>query len=169
MHIIGTEIEYGIVAVDDPEVSPIVTSTQAVVAYAEASGLGINRRTRWDYENESPLRDIRGFDLRRYRSGSAPSLDPNALGAANVITSSGARFYVDHAHPEYSAPETTHPWEALVREWHVVGLAVRPSHRMQGHTAFLITCRRLADGTVALVREVDDMPLLERAARKLTA
>ena len=32
---------------------------------------------------------------------------------------------------------------------HVVGLAVRPSHRMQGHTAFLITCRRLADGTVA--------------------
>ena len=40
-------------------------------------------------------------------------------------------------------------WEALVREWHVVGLAVRPSHRMQGHTAFLITCRRLADGTVA--------------------
>mgnify|MGYP002651757825 CR=1 FL=1 len=95
MHIIGTEIEYGIVAVDDPEVSPIVTSTQAVVAYAEASGLGINRRTRWDYENESPLRDIRGFDLRRYRSGSAPSLDPNALGAANVITSSGARFYVD--------------------------------------------------------------------------
>ena len=114
MHIIGTEIEYGIVAVDDPEVSPIVTSTQAVVAYAEASGLGINRRTRWDYENESPLRDIRGFDLRRYRSGSAPSLDPNALGAANVITSSGARFYVDHAHPEYSSPETTSAWDALV-------------------------------------------------------
>ncbi|WP_216894712.1 tRNA (adenine-N1)-methyltransferase [Nocardia alni] len=40
-------------------------------------------------------------------------------------------------------------WESLVRPWHVVGLAVRPEHRMQGHTAFLISARRLADGTVA--------------------
>jgi tRNA (adenine57-N1/adenine58-N1)-methyltransferase catalytic subunit len=37
-------------------------------------------------------------------------------------------------------------WESLVRGWHVVGLAVRPEHRMQGHTAFLVTARRLADG-----------------------
>lgn len=37
-------------------------------------------------------------------------------------------------------------WECLVRAWHVVGLAVRPDHRMQGHTAFLVTARRLADG-----------------------
>jgi tRNA (adenine57-N1/adenine58-N1)-methyltransferase catalytic subunit len=37
-------------------------------------------------------------------------------------------------------------WEALVRPWHVVGLAVRPEHRMQGHTAFLVTARRLAEG-----------------------
>ncbi|MGZ4521116.1 MAG: SAM-dependent methyltransferase, partial [Mycobacteriaceae bacterium] len=36
----------------------------------------------------------------------------------------------------------------LVRGWHVVGLAVRPEHRMQGHTAFLIRARRLAEGTV---------------------
>jgi tRNA (adenine57-N1/adenine58-N1)-methyltransferase len=40
-------------------------------------------------------------------------------------------------------------WECLVRPWHVVGLAVRPDHRMQGHTAFLVTARRLADGVVA--------------------
>lgn len=37
-------------------------------------------------------------------------------------------------------------WESLVRPWHVVGLAVRPEHRMQGHTAFLVSARRLADG-----------------------
>ncbi|UQE76745.1 tRNA (adenine-N1)-methyltransferase [Gordonia sp. PP30] len=37
-------------------------------------------------------------------------------------------------------------WESMVREWSAVGLAVRPEHRMQGHTAFLITARRLADG-----------------------
>ena len=39
-------------------------------------------------------------------------------------------------------------WESLVRGWHVVGLAVRPEHRMQGHTAFLVSARRLAPGTV---------------------
>ncbi|HEY2205052.1 MAG TPA: tRNA (adenine-N1)-methyltransferase [Pseudonocardia sp.] len=39
-------------------------------------------------------------------------------------------------------------WEAMVRPWHVVGLAVRPEHRMIGHTAFLLTTRRLADGVV---------------------
>ncbi len=39
-------------------------------------------------------------------------------------------------------------WESIVRGWHVVGLAVRPEHRMQGHTAFLISARKLAAGTV---------------------
>ncbi|RVW03716.1 tRNA (adenine-N1)-methyltransferase [Rhodococcus spongiicola] len=39
-------------------------------------------------------------------------------------------------------------WESMVRDWHVVGLAVRPEHRMQGHTAFLVTARRLAEGAV---------------------
>jgi tRNA (adenine57-N1/adenine58-N1)-methyltransferase len=39
-------------------------------------------------------------------------------------------------------------WETLMRPWHVVGLAVRPEHRMQGHTAFLVTARRLAEGVV---------------------
>ena len=37
-------------------------------------------------------------------------------------------------------------WETIVRDWHVVDLAVRPVHRMQAHTAFLIVARRLADG-----------------------
>jgi tRNA (adenine57-N1/adenine58-N1)-methyltransferase len=39
-------------------------------------------------------------------------------------------------------------WESLIRPWHVVGLAVRPEHRMVAHTAFLLTARRLADGVV---------------------
>ena len=37
-------------------------------------------------------------------------------------------------------------WESLLRGWHVEGLAVRPEHRMVGHTGFLVTARRLADG-----------------------
>jgi tRNA (adenine57-N1/adenine58-N1)-methyltransferase len=44
-------------------------------------------------------------------------------------------------------------WESLIRGWHVVGLAVRPEHRMIGHTAFLITARRLAPGVVAPSRQ----------------
>lgn len=39
--------------------------------------------------------------------------------------------------------------ESLVRTWHLEGLAVRPDHRMVGHTGFLLTSRRLAEGTVA--------------------
>ena len=45
-----------------------------------------------------------------------------------------------------------HPWECMVRNWHVLGLAVRPDHRMQGHTAFLVTARRLAPDTVLPTR-----------------
>jgi tRNA (adenine57-N1/adenine58-N1)-methyltransferase len=44
-------------------------------------------------------------------------------------------------------------WESFIRGWHVVGLAVRPEHRMIGHTAFLVTARRLAPGVTAPVRQ----------------
>ena len=43
-------------------------------------------------------------------------------------------------------------WESLVRGWHLEGLAVRPEHRMIGHTGFLLTTRRLADGVEAPLR-----------------
>jgi tRNA (adenine57-N1/adenine58-N1)-methyltransferase len=46
----------------------------------------------------------------------------------------------------YTEPQA---WETLQRPWHTVGLAVRPEHRMVGHTAFLLTARRLAHGVVA--------------------
>ncbi len=44
-------------------------------------------------------------------------------------------------------------WETLQRGWHVVGLAVRPEHRMIGHTALLVSARRLAPGVVAPPRQ----------------
>lgn len=44
--------------------------------------------------------------------------------------------------------------ETMLRDWHVDGLAVRPEHRMVGHTGFIVTARRLAAGSVALVRRV---------------
>jgi tRNA (adenine57-N1/adenine58-N1)-methyltransferase len=44
-------------------------------------------------------------------------------------------------------------WESLVRGWHLEGLAVRPEHRMHGHTGFLITTRRLAPGVTPPLRK----------------
>ncbi|MGW5521825.1 depupylase/deamidase Dop [Gordonia sp. NPDC003950] len=111
--IIGTEVEYGISAPGDPTANPIMTSTQAVLAYAAAAGVPRAKRTRWDYEVESPLRDARGFDLGR-GAGPAPIIDADEIGAANMILTNGARLYVDHAHPEYSAPEVTDPLDAVI-------------------------------------------------------
>lgn len=108
---IGSETEYGISTPGHNYLSPIVTSTHAVVAYASARGFG-DRRVRWDFAQESPLRDIRGFDLRRYHQ--VPTVDPHAIGVANVFITNGARFYVDHAHPEYSSPEVTNAWDAML-------------------------------------------------------
>lgn len=50
------------------------------------------------------------------------------------------------AHGGYTEPAA---WESMVRGWHLDGLAVRPEHRMHGHTGFLLTARRLADGVRA--------------------
>jgi proteasome accessory factor PafA2 len=111
--IIGIEVEYGISSPTEPTANPILTSTQAVLAYAAAAGVPRAKRTRWDYEVESPLRDARGFDLGRF-SGPAPVIDADEVGAANMILTNGARLYVDHAHPEYSAPECTDPLDAVI-------------------------------------------------------
>jgi tRNA (adenine57-N1/adenine58-N1)-methyltransferase len=50
---------------------------------------------------------------------------------------------------EYAEPAS---WESLVRGWHVDGLAVRPDHRMVGHTGFLMTARRMAPGVTPPAR-----------------
>ncbi|OLT46714.1 proteasome accessory factor PafA2 [Saccharomonospora sp. CUA-673] len=111
--IMGTEVEYGIAVPGDATANPVLTSTQVVLAYAAAADIPRARRARWDYEVESPLRDARGFDLT---GPSQPTQDNDVedLGAANVILTNGARLYVDHAHPEYSAPEVTNPRDAVI-------------------------------------------------------
>ncbi|OQO94853.1 depupylase/deamidase Dop [Saccharomonospora piscinae] len=111
--IMGTEVEYGIAVPGDATANPVLTSTQVVLAYAAAADIPRARRARWDYEVESPLRDARGFDLA---GPSQPGQDTDVedLGAANVILTNGARLYVDHAHPEYSAPEVTNARDAVI-------------------------------------------------------
>ena len=111
--IMGTEVEYGISVPGEPGVNPVISSTQVVLAYAASVAAPRARRPRWDYEVESPLRDARGYDLSSL-FGQAVEPDVDDIGAANVILSNGARLYVDHAHPEFSAPEVTNPLDAVL-------------------------------------------------------
>src|ERR671916_427450 len=110
--VMGTEVEYGISVPGQPTANPTTLSSQVVNAWAVAEA-PTPRRPRWDYEEESPLRDARGFDL-----SPAQALDHNDLdddsGMANVILTNGARLYVDHAHPEYSTPEVTNPRDVVL-------------------------------------------------------
>ena len=104
--VIGTETEYGISAVASAEFNPVISSSLLISTYA-----GALRRIRWDYEQESPLRDARGFEPVQLREPSEED-----LGLANVILPNGARYYVDHAHPEYSTPECVTPRDLVIHD-----------------------------------------------------
>jgi Pup amidohydrolase len=110
--VMGIETEYGISVPGQPGVNAMVSSSQVVNAY-QAATTARARRARWDFEEENPLRDARGFDLAA-ETADASQLTDEDLGLANVILTNGARLYVDHAHPEYSAPECTNPLDAVI-------------------------------------------------------
>src|SRR6202022_5143520 len=59
----------------------------------------LSRKVAWDFEDESPGKDARGFA----REGAMPPEVETHL--VNAVLTNGARYYVDHAHPEYSTPE----------------------------------------------------------------
>src|SRR5204863_4555325 len=109
--VMGTETEFGISVSGHPHANPMVASTRLVNAYATATLKA--RRARWDFEEESPLRDARGFDMSRDTADPSQLTDED-LGLANVILTNGARLYVDHAHPEYSTPEVTTPLDVVL-------------------------------------------------------
>ncbi len=106
----GIETEYGISVVGQPSANAMLASSQIVNGYAGVAMRG--RRPRWDFDEENPLRDARGFDLARDLADDSQLTDED-LGLANVILTNGARLYVDHAHPEYSSPEVTNPLDAV--------------------------------------------------------
>jgi proteasome accessory factor PafA2 len=104
--VFGTETEYGIAAVGQADFNPVLSSSILISTYA-----GSLRRIRWDYEQESPLRDARGFEPVQAREPGDED-----LGLANVILPNGARYYVDHAHPEYSTPECLTPRDLVTHD-----------------------------------------------------
>ncbi|MBA2559870.1 MAG: tRNA (adenine-N1)-methyltransferase [Propionibacteriales bacterium] len=80
----------------------------------------------------------------------ADALLPGGLVCAYVATTPQLSRFVEtlRADGRFTDPAA---WESMVRGWHVEGLAVRPEHRMNGHTGFLVTARRLGPG-VAMPR-----------------
>ncbi|GIJ46648.1 proteasome accessory factor PafA2 [Virgisporangium aliadipatigenens] len=112
--VMGSEVEYGISVPGNSSANPMVTSSQVVNAYGARPELTKGGRARWDYEEESPLRDARGFTYSGALYDPAEALADEDLGLANVILTNGARLYVDHAHPEYSTPEVTNPRDLVL-------------------------------------------------------
>ncbi len=92
--VLGIETEYGIQQRGAGESNPIAASSVLINAYVNE----LQRKVGWDFEDESPGRDARGF-----AEGSLPPEIETHL--VNAVLTNGARYYVDHAHPEYSSPE----------------------------------------------------------------
>ncbi len=99
----GIETEYGIVHRGTPDSNPIEASSLLIRAYLHAidreSAAGPAPNVAWDFIDEMPGNDIRG-------DGAVDSLAPEVeTHLVNAVLTNGARYYVDHAHPELSTPE----------------------------------------------------------------
>jgi proteasome accessory factor A len=106
--VMGTEIEFGIMVKNDPDFDPISSCVLLVNAYREDPAGQIL----WDYDQENPLADARGFQVEGEKY--TPNQQENI--ARNKTLINGARYYVDHAHPEYSCPEVTNARDLVIHE-----------------------------------------------------
>ena len=102
----GIETEYGIV-VRGADNNPVTASSLLINAYL-ADTARDRSRIDWDFEDEQPTNDARGFSLEQ---SIAPEVETTLV---NAVLTNGARFYVDHAHPEISTPEVRTAREAVV-------------------------------------------------------
>jgi len=104
----GTETEFGIAAREAEALDPVSNSLQLIGHYPALP----SPQAIWDYENENPLLDIRGFEVEGERERPGPEY--NRL--LNKLLPNGGRLYVDGAHPEYATPECTNPRELMAFE-----------------------------------------------------
>jgi Pup amidohydrolase len=109
--VFGIETEYGITVVGAESVDVVAESIELVRSYTQQGAL-----MKWDYALEDPHRDARGFRAKELLQDTDESayleIDKNRPLSfeeikSDLVLSNGARFYNDHAHPEYSTPECT--------------------------------------------------------------
>jgi proteasome accessory factor A len=106
--VLGTETEFGIAAKDASAADPVSGSIAAIGHYTGLPAPGAI----WDYENENPLIDARGFEV----DGERERPNPDYNRQLNKVLANGGRLYVDGAHPEYSTPECSNPREVVAFE-----------------------------------------------------
>ncbi len=116
--VMGAETEFGISQPGRPHANPMRDSARVIDAYAGPRGLK-SSQSFWDFDTESPLADARGFIMNEAQAHISqlthlPQAQPDAQYLANVVLENGARYYVDHAHPEYSSPETLTPRDVVL-------------------------------------------------------
>ena len=105
--VMGIETEYGIISKGEEEHNPIFASSLLINSFVSPR----LKRVRWDYEEETPLRDARGAFER-----AGLDLFEDEGGLVSVILENGARYYVDHAHPEYSTPECSNARDLVIHD-----------------------------------------------------
>jgi len=136
--IVGIETEYG-VSTPGPDPDQISASSALVNAYAAT----VAQRTVWDFDDESPGLDARGMPTI---SGMAPMIETHL---ANTVLTNGARFYVDHAHPEYSSPECRTALEAVRYDLageHVLRVAMRVAKERSPAGTEIVVYKNNSDG-----------------------
>ena len=118
--VFGLETEYGITVTGADTVDVVAESIELVRRYTEHGAL-----MKWDYELEDPHLDARGFRARELLQDTDESayyeIDKNRPLSfeeikSDLVLSNGARFYNDHAHPEYSTPECTTLQQIVAQE-----------------------------------------------------
>ena len=106
--IIGTETEYGIILRGVEDMDYASYCLLLVNSFPDR----LDGERIWDYDLETPMVDARGFKAKGFIS--VPSKKDNM--AINNILQNGARYYVDHAHPEYATPECANVREVVCYE-----------------------------------------------------
>ncbi len=106
--ILGTETEFGISEKNSNTLDPVSHSILLINSYPYLPAPSAH----WDYENENPLMDARGFEADGERE--LPGPEYNRL--LNKLLANGGRLYVDGAHPEYSTPECSSPRDLVTYE-----------------------------------------------------
>ena len=129
----GTETEFGIATRDPESVDPVSNSLFLINHYPSFP----SPKVLWDYENENPLLDIRGFEVEGERERPGP--DYNRL--LNKVLANGGRLYVDGAHPEYSTPECTTARGVVLYEKageRIAAAALRAVEQVRGPGSLLV-------------------------------
>lgn len=134
----GIETEYGI-QVRGAESNPVAASSVLINAYVS----GVLRKVGWDFEDEQPGNDARGF---RYEEVFAPEVETQLV---NAVLTNGARYYVDHAHPEISTPECVDAleivrWDRAAEE--IVRVSMDAARRLLNDGSEIVTYKNNSDG-----------------------